>query len=135
MYGVLSVQKTKKTDYKAGWYQIGRRVEYCKEREEKMKYHITTPYGNVYECTEKGRVTRYNEYRLDGRQQHWRFLGAIKVNAFKLRGIISLQDLFCVKNLLYKNGHPRYTIVDEDNGTLRVWGNTKVHGIKFIDVI
>ena len=34
--------------------------------------------------------------------------------------------------LLYKNGHPRYTVVDLDHGTTRIWSNTVHHGIKAI---
>lgn len=32
--------------------------------------------------------------------------------------------------LLYKNGNPRYTVLDLDYGTRREWGSTKYHGIR-----
>jgi hypothetical protein len=64
----------------------------------------------------------------------WKLLGlalvtgnSITIPAAKIKAWLKLK-----KPLLYKNGHPRYTIVDLDHGTLRIWGNTVYHGIQKI---
>lgn len=92
---------------------------------------ITTPYGNRYVVHENGDIQRTDlEHKPSG---NWKMLG-IKV----VRGSLFLplakitQEWLNTYPLLYKNGNPRYTVMDLDHGTRREWGNTKYHGIRSI---
>ena len=94
-----------------------------------MMLVITTKYGNQYFIDQKGQIT-YPGYNTPSGK--WLLLGLdhVKKNYF-----IPFTDLWN-KNfpepLLYKNGNPQWTIRDLDHGSIRVWGNTKYHGIKLI---
>jgi hypothetical protein len=94
------------------------------------RYRITTPYGTVYECTETGNVTRYNEHRWNDGHDSWKFLGAASAHNFASgRVVATLSELANRSDLRHKNGRPKYTLADLDHGTRRTHGNVKYHGI------
>lgn len=63
----------------------------------------------------------------------WIFLG---VRHVKRNEFVALEDLTPEKmesmTWRYKNGNPQYTVIDWDHGTMRMWGNTRYHGIRYI---
>ncbi len=104
-------------------------------------YRITTPYNSWYRINEKGNVYEAsNGLKKDpqkGNGHQWDIIGATSTHPFARLQVIPIKTLadMSSRELLYKNGNPRYTIVDIDHGTTRVHGNSKVHGIKRIDII
>ncbi len=92
---------------------------------------ITTPYGYRYVVHENGDIQRTDlEHKPSG---NWKMLGIVPVRG---GAIIPLRQITLewldIHPLLYKNGNPRYTVMDLDHGTRREWGNTKYHGIRSI---
>jgi hypothetical protein len=104
-------------------------------------YKIVTPYGGWYKINERGMVyASDNGFKCDpvkGDGHQWDIIGGTSTHPFARLQVVPIHELASMssKELLYKNGHPRYTIVDIDHGTMRVHGNTKVRGIKSIDVV
>lgn len=100
-----------------------------------------TPYGGWYKINEKGMVYECdNGFKCDpikGNGHQWDIIGATSTHPFSGVHIVPISILSKMTRyeLLYKNGHPRYTVVDIDHGTRRIHGNTRVHGIKRVDVI
>ena len=95
---------------------------------------LTTPYGNRYVIHEGGDVQRTD---LEGftPSGQWRMLGLQHV---KRRDFIPLSEVYArlpSLTLLYKNGSPQYTVRDFDHGTVRVWGNTRHHGVKHLRIL
>ena len=95
--------------------------------------NILTPYGNHYKIDKDFNIIRTDIKGFKASKQ-WKLLGlalvtgnSITVPAAKIKSWLKLK-----KSLLYKNGHPRYTGVDLDHGTTRIWGNTVYHGIQRI---
>ena len=101
-----------------------------------MKLYLRTKYGDQYHIHENGDIQR-----LDLFPSHKPFMASGK---WKLIGIQHVKNKFFVplaelfkgipsdvngSSLFYKNGHPQWTVRDLDHGTIRVWGNTKYHGI------
>lgn len=99
--------------------------------------HIITPYGNHYKVNAQGQIIR-EHWDKNGTflppSEGWKFLGIQPVR--NTYGYIPFKQItpefLKTLDVLYKNGNPKYTVVDLDHGTTRVWGNTKVHGIKHI---
>lgn len=95
--------------------------------------HISTPAGEVYNIDKSFNIIRTDikGFKASG---EWKLIGIADVRSMKL--VVSANRikvwLKSKKPLLYKNGHPKYTIIDFDHGTTRVWGNTIYHGIKRI---
>lgn len=87
---------------------------------------IITPIYEVYEVNEKGMI---KSDRADF-SSTWLFKGirSVKSNEFIPFERITPEVLSGLQ-LLYKNQNPRYTVVDLDHGTRRIWGNTKYNGI------
>ena len=90
---------------------------------------LSTPSGDHYRIMANGNIVRHDLKGFEASGQ-WRLVGlkAVNSNAFipfewltpgKVRAL----------NLRYKNGNPRWTVVDFDHGTKRVWGNTKYRGV------
>jgi hypothetical protein len=100
----------------------------------KIAYKIITNYGHIYSLSKEGYVLKYSGNDLDkmnspeSELKSWQVRGVTPVNS-NMSNIINLISACDLNPLLYKNGNPKYTIVDLDRGTLRVHGNTKVHGI------
>ena len=97
---------------------------------------ITTPYGTYYDIDKKGNVVRHsnglNKIKSSEKEKAtWRIIGMTSTHPFASLNVQQLKE----NDLLYKNGHPRFTIVDIDHGTTRVHSNSKVHGIKRIFTI
>ena len=98
-------------------------------------YKITTPYGNCYQLDSSGNVIKYSN-GLDKTNstssdiQTWRVLGIVELLPFgRLGNLIPLPQAVNIKNFSFKNGKPKYTVVDLDHGTERIVGNTKYHGV------
>ena len=91
--------------------------------------HIRTPAGKVYVVSAKGELAAVGvPYSGD-----WLFLGLKHVRHNRVIHINELTEDFIDEvfrfHLKYKNGNPQYTIIDNDHGTVRVWGNTKYNGV------
>ncbi len=93
-------------------------------------YRITTPYGDTYTTDDDGNVieSRNGKHTGDGK---WRILGLVPVGSSRCFPI-PLSEAVHMDGLLYKNGNPRFTVVDFDHGSYRQWGNTKHHGVKSV---
>ena len=95
---------------------------------------IVTPYGNRYRVDTRGRIASSQW----GHSDDWIMVGIYPTHPFvrNWKHLIRFEDLTEERikqlDLRYKNGHPRYTVVDLDHGTRRVWGNTAHHGIKYM---
>lgn len=102
------------------------------------KYIIYTPYGNKYEVSKEGYVLKYsNGLNKTGASKNelksWQVVGIHEIKPFNQLGrLIPLSEAVKIKNFSFKNGKPRYTGADKDNGTYRIWGNWNYHGIKSI---
>ena len=94
---------------------------------------ITTPYGQYYDIDKNGNVVRASNgldktKAKESEKKSWRIIGMTSTHPFARVKVQLLKE----NDLLYKNGRPKYTIVDIDHGKTRVHGNSKVHGIKNI---
>jgi len=105
----------------------------------KPKYLITTPYGDRYELDELGCVLTYSGNGLDKSNAtrlelaSWQVLGLVELKPFgNLGQLIPLEEAVKLESTKFKNGKPKYTAMDRDHGTKRIWGNTQVHGIASI---
>lgn len=104
----------------------------------KIIYTIKTPSGNCYELSKDGYVLKYSN-GLDktnspiAEAKTWQVLGIVELKAFGNIGpIIPLEQASQLKYFLFKNGNPKYTLVDVDHGTERIVGNTKYHGVRYV---
>ena len=101
----------------------------------KIKYTIRTKYGNKYELTNKGQVVKYSNGldKTNASEQElntWIIMGIRELKPFgNLGSLIPLCEAINIKEFCFKNGNPKYTIQDLDHNTVRIVGNTKVHGI------
>lgn len=105
--------------------------------QNKIEYEITTPYGNLYQLSKEGYVIKYSnglnkENASIQELKSWQVLGIVKLLPFGniSRDIISLNNAITIKSFTFKNGRPKYTIVDLDHNTRRLICNTKYHGVK-----
>lgn len=100
-----------------------------------MTLLIETPYGDRYRIADNGDITRLDMPGFTASGQ-WKFVGLVPVNSNRIA--VRLADIDAAwlagNPLLYKNRHPRYTVMDLDHGTNRVWGNTVYHGVKSIRI-
>lgn len=94
--------------------------------------HIATPYGKHYLVNEKGMITQ------KGRSfsSKWRMVGlAYTGPGFRWgKPFMSFAELTpeVIASLNYRystSGNPKYTVMDLDHGTFRIWGNTPHHGV------
>ena len=101
----------------------------------KIHYTISTPYGNKYELSKKGYVIKYSnglnkENAPIEDLKSWQVLGIVELKPFGNIGqLIPLKEAVKIKNYKFKNGKPKYTGMDLDHGTRRLWCNTNYHGI------
>jgi hypothetical protein len=104
--------------------------------ENKIKYAISTPYGNYYELSKEGYVIKYsnglNKENADIQDlKSWQVLGIVELLPFgNIGNIIPLNEAVKLNTFSFKNGKPKYTIVDLDHNTRRIIGNTNWHGVK-----
>ena len=101
-----------------------------------MKYRIYTNYGDYYDIDEEGYVLATNnglrkDANSNGRKT-WQIIGAWYNAGFGNIRRIDLNVLLNIKNLRYKNGKPKYGLIDIDHETVRHHGNKDVHGISSI---
>lgn len=93
---------------------------------------IITPYGDRYNILENGNIVRLDikDFEPSG---EWKLLGLRHVNRNEFIPLAKITpELLKSLPILYKNGNPQWTIIDYDHGSKRMWGNTKVNGIKEI---
>jgi hypothetical protein len=99
------------------------------------KYRIITPYGTVYEIDGDGCFLKYGEHTWEHPHDSWKCTGIAELLPFGNIRRISLDTFKAMmeagKSFLFKNGTPKYTVLDLDHGTSGLWGNTKYHGIKY----
>lgn len=102
----------------------------------KIVYTISTPYGNYYELSKEGYVVKYSnglnkENAPIQDLKTWQVLGIVELLPFgNVGNIIPLSEAIKIKDFRFKNGNPRYTIVDLDHNTRRLVCNTKYHGVR-----
>ena len=96
---------------------------------------IYTPYGKKYLINMKQEIIRTDmESKPSGQ---WKFLGFshVKRNQFvPYDRIIERLKIDPEAFKTYKNGNPQWTVRDLDHGTTREWGNTKIHGVKRVEL-
>lgn len=92
-------------------------------------YTIVTPYGDRYTIDEQWRISK----RGVEPSGQWTLVALGRIGPF---GHVTRVPKEAIANLADKqwqatfaNGKPRYTVIDNDHGTRRIWGNTRVHGI------
>jgi hypothetical protein len=94
--------------------------------------NIRTPYGDTYKINSSGFISTSGVKP----SENWIMLGLMPVRCWRLYNLIPFNKItpewLKTHEFLYKNGNPRYTVIDRDYGTIRCWGNTKVHGILFL---
>lgn len=85
-----------------------------------MTLIITTKSGKTYKVNSDQQIIRTDiNHRPSGQ---WFFVGILPQRAWTLSKTITYHALkSSVPPLLYKNGRPRYSIVDIDHGTTRMW--------------
>lgn len=92
--------------------------------------HISTSYGDRYNINKRGEIVREN-YAFSS---NWKLIGLLPTNCSNFCHLIPFARITpeWVKShfLSWKNGNPHYTVVELDHGSTKVWGNTKVHGIR-----
>ncbi|MGD2072131.1 MAG: hypothetical protein PVG65_01410 [Candidatus Thorarchaeota archaeon] len=92
--------------------------------------NILTPYGDHYKVDKNGNIIRMDIKGFEA-SDTWKLLG---VEHVKRNEFISFNEITpeFLKNFnpCWKNGNPQWTARDLDHGTVRIWGNTKYHGIK-----
>ena len=103
------------------------------------KYRFMTANGDYYDIDGDGCFLRSKNGQWQHPHDSWKVRGVYEIISFGQWRYHSL-DYFIgmIENgdsFTFKNGKPRYTIADIDNGTMRGWGNTEYHGIKAAWVI
>jgi len=94
-----------------------------------MTYRITTPYGSRYLVNDQAQIQRLDQHHTPS--DSWTLVGVTPTHPFQFaRTVIPFDQLHTITDWTYKNGNPRYTLVDCDHGTVRYWGNTEYHGIR-----
>jgi hypothetical protein len=96
---------------------------------------IRLPYGRAYTVYPNGDIAHLGTTPSG----NWKMLGLSPARGWSFGKLaIPLARVFADEelrsNLLFKNGNPRYTVVDVDHGTQRCWGNTMYHGVRSITV-
>jgi hypothetical protein len=101
----------------------------------KIYYRIKTRYGDYYKLDKDGYVLEYsNGLREDEKsdsRKTWQIIGAV-FNVGWHEYKISLDEVIQRGDFRLKNGKPRYTLADIDNGTYRIHGNKNYHGVDYI---
>ncbi len=107
----------------------------------KIKYRISTPFDDEYQLDKDGYVIKFSN-GLDltnspkSHIEDWQVLGIVELKPFgNIDGLIPLSEAVGIDNYSFKNGNPKYTIIDLDHGTKRVIGNTKYHGVRSICIL
>ncbi len=98
---------------------------------------ISTPYGDHYKIDKDSNFIQYNQCHFDNENvlaHEWKLLGLLPTNCSNFIHLIRFNQItpewIKSHSLSWKNGHPKYTIVDLDHGSTRVWGNTHYHGVR-----
>ena len=100
-----------------------------------IRYKIITPYRNCYQLGSSGEVIRYSNGidKTNAKRSElmtWVVLGIAELKPFgRIGKTIPLHEAVEIKDFTFKNGNPKYTIVDLDHGTTRIIGNTTAHGV------
>jgi len=107
----------------------------------KIMYKIYTPYGDIYELSKNGYVIKYsNGLDLTNASiqdlKSWQIIGIEEVLPFNNLGrLIPISEAVNISCFKFKNGNPKYAIIDIDHGTRRIHGNIKYHGVRGISKV
>jgi hypothetical protein len=83
-----------------------------------------------FKVNNKNLLCRYADNSYSG---GWRFVGVVKQLPFgRLGPIIPPEKVLEIKDWLFKNGKPKYRVIDIDHGTVRVWVSPNSQGVKSI---
>lgn len=103
--------------------------------------HVITPYGTKYVINAKtGKFIQYNEHVFDKNDGHqWDCIGIGEILPFGNIRRLPFQNFISMaengEKFTFKNGKPKYTLIDADHGTVRIHGNTKYHGISYAGIV
>lgn len=88
-----------------------------------MTLTITTQSGKIYKVNSDQQIIR-TDMSLRPTDE-WLFAGILPTNTTRLKRVVNYQSLkvSLPTALKYKNGKPRYNVVDVDHGTIRVWSD------------
>jgi len=104
-------------------------------KEPKLILEVTTAYGTHYEIDEHGCFLKYDEHKWNCPHDSWKCVGVAELlpfGNFRFHNLSSFIGMIkSGQSFRFKNGNPKYTIVDLDHGTKRIHGNTKYHGIAY----
>ncbi len=78
--------------------------------------------GGWYKLYKDGRIEKPDGYISDGKS--WEFIGLQEKKPFgNLGQLIKREELFKMKeeDFYFKNGKPKYYVIDKDHGTIRIW--------------
>jgi hypothetical protein len=103
-----------------------------------VKLYIRTPYGDRYHVHENGDIQRLDQHP-EGKpfeaSGQWKMRGLQHVQKSIFIPLANLFKGQIPDDTTYKNGNPQWTVRDFDHGTIREWGNTKYHGVAYIELI
>ena len=103
-----------------------------------MILNLETAHGDRYKVRREDNAIMRCDMPELGYSEDWLFAGLIKLNGTdrparplyppdSVRMRVASGATF--KEMRFKNGAPRYTMIDIDHGTRRMHGNTRHHGI------
>ena len=106
-------------------------IEQQNELKDIEKYAIFTDKETFPVIKKDGKylITRQHNADFSG---NWELISILPVGASLVKGIEPEKAATTIKDWKFKNGNPRYTVVDKDHGTLRCWSN-KVDSFNKID--
>ena len=101
------------------------------EPEDIKKYAIFTDRETFPVIKKDGKylITRQHNADFSG---NWELISILPVGASLRKGIEPEEAIATIEDWKFKNGNPRYTVVDKDHGTLRRWGN-KINSFNRVD--
>lgn len=86
------------------------------------KDYIVWERNGYYKLFKDGRIQKPDGYMSDGKL--WEFVGLLEKKPYGKTGfVISRGEVFKMeeKDFYYKNGKPKFYVVDIDHGTRRIW--------------
>lgn len=86
------------------------------------KNYIVWERNGFYKLYKDGKIEKPDGYISDGKS--WEFIGLLEKKPYGKTGfVIPREEVFKMdkSDLYYKNGNPKYYVVDIDHGTRRIW--------------
>lgn len=102
--------------------------------QENVALRFSTPHGDYFDVTTSGNIVRLDQPDFVPSGQ-WRFLGLQHVQRslfIPFAEVVRMLADGTLPNLAFKNGKPQFTVRDFDHGSVRVWGNTRHHGVRSV---